>query len=222
MSSLVRALLAPALFAALLVAPGCDDTDKPAPTDMAVPPDQTALPDQSTAPDQASAPDMVAVAPTCADYCKKITASCTQSNAQYTDEATCNTWCTKNYGWAAGLATDGSGDTIGCRTNHAVLAAGAPAVHCPHAGPSGGNTCGLWCEVYCDLALRNCTGGNQLYVDKPACMTACGSFTTNGLPNAQSGNNVQCRIYHLGLAGTDAASATTHCPHGATNSSVCQ
>ena len=153
--------------------------------------------------------------PTCADYCMTVTTNCTGDNAQYTDMAACMTYCETNGGWEAGTLADTSGNTIGCRLYHA----GAPAVsdavvHCPHAGPSGGNTCGTWCDNYCQLALDNCMGGNSIWPDMAACAAACEGFDVTGTPGATSGDTVQCRIYHLGVAGTDPASATIHCPHG--------
>ncbi len=158
----------------------------------------------------------------CMTYCTAVTTHCTMANAQYADVAACNKACLTQYGWAAGTPGATSGDTIACRGYHAGAAMTNPATHCPHAGPSGGNTCGTWCEVYCDLALRNCTGNLTLYADRGACMTACGAIPTSGKPNDTSGDTIQCRIYHLGVAGTDMASAMTHCPHGKTPSAVCK
>ena len=89
-------------------------------------------------------------APTCAAYCAKIAMNCTAgdggSNAQYADTATCNTYCSSASHWPAGMTGDTSGDTIGCRLYHAGAAAADPVLHCPHAGPTGGNVCGSWCD----------------------------------------------------------------------------
>jgi len=157
----------------------------------------------------------------CTAYCATITANCTTTNSQYADAASCLQECTTNYGWALGMMGDTSGNSVGCRAYHAGAAMSNAMVHCPHAGPTGGNVCGSWCENYCYLALRNCTGGNSIYPDIGTCMTTCGQIPTGGKPNDTSGNTVQCRIYHLGLAGMNAASAATHCPHGKVPSAVC-
>ena len=155
--------------------------------------------------------------PTCAYYCSLVGAACVGENAQYASDEACLEYCETWAALPAGTSADTAGNTVGCRTYHADVAAdGAPEVHCPHAGPSGGDVCGSWCDVYCDLASANCTGTNALYADAAACDAACGGFATDGPPGALIGDDVQCRIYHLGVAGSDgAASAAVHCPHGA-------
>jgi hypothetical protein len=154
----------------------------------------------------------------CAAYCTSITGACTAANAQFASADACNAYCVRARGtpeiWSAGADGATSGDTLACRVTHAGLAGANAAVHCPHAGPSGGNACGNWCEDYCDLALAACTGGLQLYADRAACQTACAAIPATGTANATSGNTVQCRIYHLGVAASSAAQATVHCPHG--------
>ncbi len=156
----------------------------------------------------------------CAAYCAEVTTNCTAANAQYADAAACATTCararTAPEFWSGGATGATSGNSLACRTYHGGAPAVAdPALHCPHAGLSGGNLCGTWCENYCDLALAACTGANQLYADRAACTTACAGLATTGAPGATSGNTVQCRINHLGFASAGGAAATTHCPHGA-------
>jgi hypothetical protein len=191
------------LFASLLVV-GCgDDSTSATSSDMSV-----------------VAGDMSG-GPTCAAYCAKIATTCTAGNgdggdhSQYASTSACMSYCTTNAGWPAGTANATSGNTIACRLYHAGAAASDPTTHCPHAGPSGGDVCGSWCENYCQLMAKNCTGANAVY-DAATCMTKCATIPTNGQPNDTTGNTVQCRIYHLGVAGTDAASATLHCPHSKT------
>src|SRR2546429_8908667 len=98
--------------------------------------------------------------PSCAGYCAKIAMNCTSSsdggggNAQYTSTAACNTYCTTSAAWLPGTTGATSGNTVGCRLYHAGAAAAEPALHCPHAGPTGGNTCGTWCENYCQLLAK--------------------------------------------------------------------
>jgi len=55
----------------------------------------------------------------------------------------------------------------------------------------------------------NC--GN-VFADNEACMDACAAYPTSGDVNDGTGNTVQCRIYHAGVAG-QAGQNTTHCPH---------
>jgi len=155
---------------------------------------------------------------TCTEYCASITASCSAGNAQFTSTGECNAYCTRARTapelWSLGTEGGTSGNSLACRDTHAGLAATNAAVHCPHAGPSGGNVCGDWCENFCDLALGACTGANQIFADRATCLTGCATLATTGVPNATAGDTVQCRIYHLGVASSSAANATVHCPHG--------
>ena len=153
-------------------------------------------------------------APTCETYCKAVTQHCTGANSQYADESACVSYCKTSAKLPAGTAADTSGNTIGCRTYHAGAAMADPGTHCAHAGKSGGNVCGTWCDNYCQLATANCTESNALYTKAADCTTACATASAGGKAGDVSGDSLQCRIYHLGVAGADAASATTHCPHG--------
>lgn len=182
--------MALALIAIAGLVAGCgDDTTSSAGVDMSVPHDLAS-----------------GAAPTCAAYCAKIQMNCTGGDAggneQYTSESACNSYCTSAAGWPAGMIGDTSGNTIGCRLYHAGAAAADPVVHCPHAGPTGGNVCGPWCDNYCQLMAKNCTGANAVY-DAATCMSKCAMLGTQGHANDTSGNTVQCRIYYLGLAATD-------------------
>lgn len=153
--------------------------------------------------------------PTCASYCTAVMANCAGDDAQYASEQACLDHCGTSAGWDAGAATDTDGNTIGCREYHAGVAATDAALHCPHAGPSGGNVCGTWCDNYCQLSAKNCLAGDELFVDDAACQTACGLYDTSADPGVAGGDSVQCRIYHLGVAGSDpGTSETAHCPHG--------
>ena len=152
--------------------------------------------------------------PTCQDYCASVQAACTGDLAQYASVDACVDYCES---WAMlplGDLSDTSGNTVGCRIYHAGAAAADPALHCDHAGPTGGNVCGTWCDNYCQLAQANCTGGDELYADGDACNTACADLEMSGAAGDTSGDSVQCRIYHLGVAGSPDGAAT-HCPHGA-------
>ncbi|MBM4342507.1 MAG: hypothetical protein FJ100_03925 [Deltaproteobacteria bacterium] len=159
--------------------------------------------------------DVVAAAPSCQAYCKVVVAHCTGDNAQYKDEAECNNYCKGLGKLPAGTADDKAGNTIGCRTYHAGAAKDDPKTHCSHAGKSGGNACGTWCDNYCHLVDKSCLAAKQdMDVDTSTCLTKCKELKDGGKPNDAGGDSVQCRIYHLGVAGTDEANAKIHCPHG--------
>jgi hypothetical protein len=147
-------------------------------------------------PDLATNIDFAGITPNCQTYCTALQATCSH-----------------NSGWPTGMLSDTT-DTLGCREARAIAAMVDPTDNCNAGGISGDNVCGTWCENYCYLALRNCTGANQLYADNNACMTACAGIPSDPtMPNAQSGNTLQCRIYHLNNAGGSQQLAMTHCPH---------
>ena len=186
-----------ALSASALFAAGCGDDTTSASGDMSIVHDLSG-----------------GVAPTCAAYCAKIQMNCTAgssdagSNVQYAMSSDCTNQCMTAAAWPAGMTGDQSGNTIGCRLYHAGAAAADPVLHCPHAGPTGGNVCGSYCDNYCQLMAKNCTGSNAIYTAN--CMSQCITIPTFGHANDASGNTVQCRIYHLSLAASD---PVTHCPH---------
>src|SRR2546430_1085986 len=136
----MRTSLALVMLGCAALAGGCGDDNNNSGNDMSMPADLT-MPSGG--------------APTCADYCAKIAINCTGSdggvvgNAQYASTVACQTYCTTAAGWPAGMKDATSGNTIGCRLYHATAAAADPVFHCPHAGPTGGNLCGTWCENYC-------------------------------------------------------------------------
>jgi hypothetical protein len=149
------------------------------------------------------------------------TALCDDTVGAYA-AGTCPSYCASSAGWAVGTVDTSGGNSIACRQHYAQLVeqgTTSRAAGCPNAGPSGNDVCGTWCDNYCQLALRNCTGPNELYADVPSCMAACSGLASTGQPGDQTGDSVQCRIYHLGIAATDPA---TFCAHGAAVSPTCQ
>lgn len=163
---------------------------------------------------------------TCTSYCGKMASVCTATDVQYQGlTGTCDSYCGTTNVWTVGTAGDASGNTLACRVTHVGLAAAAmtapeKTAHCGHAGPSGGDVCGSWCENYCFLALKNCTGANAAglgFTDNTTCLAACANFSDNGAINAPSGNSVQCRIYHAGAA---SAAPVPHCGHAQVISSA--
>ncbi len=172
----------------------------------------TTAADTTVGADAAADDDVASAGPTCEAYCAAVTDACVGADAQYADLAACTTYCKDSAKLPAGAAGEKSGNSIACRTEHAALAVSkGAATHCPHAGPSGGNVCGSWCDNYCHLAATNCAGGDALFADAAACQTACATAANDGEAGAMAGDTLQCRISHLGLA---AAGPATHCPHG--------
>lgn len=177
----------------------------------------------------------------CNDYCTAVMNACQGSQAQYQTKDECLTACQF---FPVGTAGDTTGDTLGCRAYHAVLAATLPNPHCWHAGPYGSSVCGASCDDFCEITLGYCSpdagldGGAPPYASLSDCKTACAGFAlapVDAGPDASpppsaynaggtndTGNTLDCREYHLGLALTNAANQQIHCPHTAATSAVCK
>lgn len=175
----------------------------------------------SKAPADQGVPDMIASSNgACSNYCQLLMQDCSDETGldggvnytQYADYAACVKYCAQNGAWPAGSSGTVSGDTLTCRAAHAMLALTDPAGQCDSAGPTGNNVCGTWCENFCQLMEKNCTGANAIY-DATTCMQKCSTMPSDGLPGDTVGDTVQCRIYHMGVAFDD---PITHCPHGRT------
>jgi hypothetical protein len=167
------------------------------------------------------APTDAPMAATCSDYCATIQTNCTGANLMYGGTTTCMDVCAK---FSAGTVGSTTGNSLECRYYHSGLAAGGGAnTHCRHAGPGGDNQCGADCEGFCTIVLASCTGANQQYGGSlSSCMSACAGYATSpAYVSGASGNNLACRLYHATIAAT-ASMASTHCPHTAMTSAVCQ
>lgn len=76
--------------------------------------------------------------PQCHSYCDTYFSACVGTLNSYASEDDCMAQCAA---WYPGVHHDTTGDSVGCRTFHATAALEDAPVHCPHAGPSGGNVC---------------------------------------------------------------------------------
>jgi len=164
----------------------------------------------------------------CAGYCATIMTNCTGMNAEYIDQDTCMVMCQH---FEPGLPDDTAQDSLACRTYHANAAAQDPTFHCRHAGPLGGGVCGDDpCGPYCLLDFALCGDLNPPPFDggESGCRAACdANFKYNTVdagdivPN--TGNSLNCRIYHLESAyqPSNPSAKLTHCPHTAVNSATC-
>jgi hypothetical protein len=150
--------------------------------------------------------------PTCAAYCTAVMANCMGAIApdggaptyqQFTTMANCLNSC-KAY--PVGATGDQSGDTLGCRQNHAVAAKTDPT-QCDAAGPGGAGVCGTDCQGYCQIAQMYCTAANSAmtYSSLSQCMSVCGA-TPNDVAfsiNVQAGPHVACLLYHVQEGSSD-------------------
>jgi hypothetical protein len=160
----------------------------------------------------------------CESYCTQIMDACQGENAQYNSMASCLGTCSH---FDVGSDGDTKEPTLGCRIYHAGVAAmpNNAKDHCPHAGPSGGGSCGTPCEAFCKVALGACTGNNVQYATADECNTECAKFTADPANTYDaadtSGDTFNCRMYHLTVAATDDTSASAHCSHIPAGSPVC-
>jgi hypothetical protein len=81
---------------------------------------------------------------------------------------------------------------------------------CDAAYIGGGGVCGSYCDTYCDLAMKLCTGDDQLFAAADTCELACSSFPTDGDTYEYYGDSVQCRLNHFVGSIT---SPEIHCSH---------
>ncbi len=167
----------------------------------------------------------------CASYCTEVMTNCKGANEQYKSMDSCMNVCAALPPGTLGV-TDGN--SLGCRQYHGgAPAVATPVLHCAHAGPTGGDkdvsdamvgTCGEGCDAFCAVAIKVCTGANVQYMDKETCLTDCKKFKTDVATYSTADtetNDFGCRVYHLSVAATDAASATAHCGHIKSVSPVC-
>jgi hypothetical protein len=153
-----------------------------------------------------------AVAAGCDEYCASIMTSCTGALTQYYDLEECLASCAL---FPPGEPGTESGDSLACRVTHAALAVDEPDPHCRHAGPSGGDVCGVPCDAYCDLVMAVC----DLYPDDGACMETCAGFPESGMYSIRESrnDNVECRIFHATRATVDDG----HCGTASAGSTTC-
>ena len=198
------------LLALALTGSGCFDPDHGADLDL------TTGEGTSTGDEDGSSSGGDEQAAACADYCSLITDHCTDAVAQYSGAALCEATCPNI---PPGVEGDELGNTVACRTFHAVLAAEDPDFHCPHAGPAGAGTCGADCESFCALAASTC-GDLSPFSGGEDCIAACEAFPAEPPYSADvpDGDSFACRLRHLTLASLQ---PEIHCAHIGEDSPVC-
>lgn len=205
--------------------PGPDIIDEPLPasTGAQTEPDGTTAEDDLDSsgdtqgdPDEDSGDDPPPLAEACESYCSLMEDHC-ESVPQYSGEVACQSVCER---MNPGTPADALGNTVGCRTTHAFLAARSAEPHCHHAGPTGDGTCGATCESFCSLALSICTGELAPWDDADSCIADCQSWSPEPKYQADvpDDDTYACRMRHLTLA---AAQPEVHCGHIGPVSPVC-
>jgi hypothetical protein len=158
--------------------------------------------------------------PVCVDYCNTMVANCTGTNAQFADLPGCYADCT-SFAWPTVSLV---GDTIGCRTSHAMMTSTSAAIECPRAGPLGGGTCSTTrCGAFCNEINATC-GAASPFASFSACTTACTAWSdatsaTGPAPDtAAAANTLACRMAGLEAAVMDSTicaslgASSTMCP----------
>jgi hypothetical protein len=163
---------------------------------------------------------------TCDAYCANITKNCTGDQTEYLNVDICKGMCSH---FELGPADHVNGDTLSCRSYHAISAAQDPTTHCKHAGPTGGGHCGSDpCIPFCALDAALCADGNNPYPGgELACRTAYVNYTYKLGPTDVEllvvGATLNCRLWHLESAydPNNPVAKTTHCPHTGQTSTTC-
>ncbi|MEO8182437.1 MAG: hypothetical protein ABI895_26675 [Deltaproteobacteria bacterium] len=167
----------------------------------------------------------------CTRYCDAISSTClpgvgsVPDNRAYLDRDACLKLCP--YFPRAVAGDPAGGNTLECRLALLDSAEAAEAsAACQAAGRSGqvgaNLVCGSSCAAYCSLMQQICP--TEFSALAPSCESVCAglddelAFDVTG--DERSGNTVQCRLWHLGLAATcDPTGVATclplHCGHSA-------
>ncbi|MCB9531030.1 MAG: hypothetical protein H6698_01270 [Myxococcales bacterium] len=208
-------LLAPLLGALVSASAGCALTF------------DTSLPASDAAPGDAAGADAAGAdaesLPSCDAYCRAFNDACgSDPTNAFLSLRECATFCNDDAQWDPGSFEDRDGNTIGCRIYHANAASeGNAALHCGHAGVTGGDVCGSWCVNYCSLVETICGDSiPPLYDDFEDCLDRCDHFDDDGAIGDTTGDTVQCRLYHLHAATADRLSAAIHCAHASERSTA--
>ncbi len=154
----------------------------------------------------------------CPNYCELIGDHCQAEFEQFAGRTICEATCVL---MAPGEPGDVLGNSVACRTHHALLAAESANPHCLHAGPTGDTTCGGPCENFCGLGQRACPGPLSPFVDVDACIAECEGWDPQPayFATVPDSDTYACRMHHLTLA---ALQPDVHCGHIGTESPVCR
>lgn len=194
------------------------------------------------APRPAAAADL-----TCEYYCASLAANCPEE--MFHNVATCEAFCGHPDIEALPVGTlgDTTGNTLGCRIHHADEAASRTGAtreaFCAAASLSGGETCGSYCENYCQIVVNTCNQANNAdypigkteYFDPDAgetmasCLIECGGYSTDVLEGVSQteglfgyGDTVQCRLHHAQAAIIEGQDSDhnygLHCDHASPSS----
>ena len=171
--------------------------------------------------------------PSCERYCDVQEVACKGQNSLYEDRAQCEATCAE---LELGDFGDSTGDTIACRSYHAISSLSDPGYHCAHAGPTGDGHCGLdvlaadgveaefaACRPYCRLIEAACPSEfGATFASSSECVEQCdASDASFGAKLDQKysvalaedgGDTLVCRTFHAVKALGDVPNAAEYCP----------
>lgn len=151
--------------------------------------------------------------PSCAKYCDLVQKHCTGEHAQYASDEDCLAFCAHvppGDPWESKKAP-----SLACRQYYAGNPALTdPAAYCAAAGPFGAGLCGDRCTAFCEVTLSACgpDSGAAPFPSLADCKTACANFSFRdagtdgggeGLDGPESGDTLNCRLFHLREAVVD-------------------
>jgi len=148
----------------------------------------------------------------CQRYCDTVASACAGAFEQYASPAACQAVCEL---LDPGTPGDTDGNSVECRLTRAQLAdtTGEPGNYCFSAGPGGGGVCGNDCEGFCTLMSQKCTLMGSYEQCLPTCLQVPDlSPDTTYDTSIQSGDSIQCRLFHVTASTLD---PVTHCNHAA-------
>ena len=187
----------------------------------------------------------------CPHYCALMDKNCNwvlpSKYGEYETLQTCLDMC-QAIAWDHGNGIAASdNDTLGCRIHYAEQAANDPAKNCRFAGLLGGGRCGTSaCDNFCTLDVGFCDSdavNTPAYRTVSECLGDCkgvdggidgGDGGSAGYPylsgngdggelfNTNSGNTLNCRLWHLNAAFQPGQGlAGYHCAHTELISTFC-
>ncbi len=174
--------------------------------------------------DPPAEPNASATSTLCSTYCDTVMAACPDPAYVYASREMCLGVCHDlEAAGKSGSPNDQSGDTIYCRMFYAQQAKSTGETStCPQAGPGGSGICGTNCEAYCILMQQTCPQefkSPDLFKDSLSlCITECAkipSIDAGFNADQQSGNTINCRLYHVSAAAANPDAPAMHCPHAA-------
>jgi hypothetical protein len=165
---------------------------------------------------------------TCPTYCQTLASTCEGGSAQFPQPDT-NAVCLRVCAvMEAGTPGIGGNNDIACRNLNISSATDEPDPtarynDCVNGGITSA-VCPDPCSSFCAIDMALCPSSLTGWDGSADCLSACAgwSHTFTGQLLGSTGDNLECRTYHLELSQTgQQADLSTHCPHTGRVSARC-